>query len=325
MLSGDKNLLIPGTEAFARLTLQRSEVELLDVLVWPQVHGVWSVCVAALSGRYDVVTVQDPFWRGLLAWVVTRLGRRPLQVQVHTDFARESLHKPLRRMVGIFVLRHATSIRVVTEKIKTDIQQYTHAPVSVLPVFVDITHVRSAQPAALADMYGFEKTILVVARLEAEKNVGQAIACMRAVVERVPGVGLVVVGDGSQRQALEGLVARWGLQDSVRFVGYQKDVGPFYKGADLLLVTSVFESYGAALVEALSVGAPVVSTDVGVARIAAKNPSIVSSPEVWMSEGVEKILQALTSGAKGELALPVLSKEEWATAWKQSLFDTIHI
>ncbi|MDP2652147.1 MAG: hypothetical protein Q8O94_03355, partial [bacterium] len=64
MISGDKNLLVKGSEASARLELQKSQAEQLDVFVWPQVHSRIEIWRAAKKNRYDVVTAQDPFWRG---------------------------------------------------------------------------------------------------------------------------------------------------------------------------------------------------------------------------------------------------------------------
>ena len=86
MISGDKNIFTHGSEARARFELQRAQVEQLDAFVWPQsrrsgrlpdrfasgIHSFFEIMRAAQGNRYDVITAQDPFWRGLLAWRIAR-------------------------------------------------------------------------------------------------------------------------------------------------------------------------------------------------------------------------------------------------------------
>ena len=107
MISGDKHLLTPGNEAYTRLELQRAQVEELSVCVWPQVHTLWQVWRVARSQRYDIITAQDPFWRGLVAWLLARLTHTKLQLQVHTDILLETKHRPHRRMLARFLLKRA--------------------------------------------------------------------------------------------------------------------------------------------------------------------------------------------------------------------------
>src|SRR4051812_28906343 len=95
MISGDKRVLDAGTDAHRRLELQRGTVEQLDAYVWPQVHSAWEILRAARSTRPDVVTAQDPFWRGLLGWLVARACGAKLNVQVHADLSGQSLPRHL--------------------------------------------------------------------------------------------------------------------------------------------------------------------------------------------------------------------------------------
>src|SRR5512146_2217280 len=100
MISGDKRILEEGSAVRARFLLQKRQVEALDVFVWPQVHSARAIWRAARRNRYDVVTAQDPFWRGLLAWKIARLTGAKLNLQVHADFAAQP---PARRVLGRFL------------------------------------------------------------------------------------------------------------------------------------------------------------------------------------------------------------------------------
>jgi phosphatidylinositol alpha-1,6-mannosyltransferase len=77
----------------------------------------------------------------------------------------------------------------------------------------------------------------------------------------IPTISLVVIGDGEYRGHLEALAARLGLSDCVRFEGRVDDPRPEVARADLLCHISFKESFGLVVLEALSLGIPVLLND----------------------------------------------------------------
>lgn len=232
-------------------------------------YGVDAFQIARNLPRPDVVTVQDPFEIGLIGWVIARMRGAKLHVQVHTDFLapefRGFLHL-LRRMIARFVLRRADRIRVVSFRIQDGLERarLVRAPITILPIYIDIASFSSAHAGVLAGRFSkFRKRLLFVGRLEKEKNASLAIESF--VVAAPHDACLIIVGDGSERRALEKRVARRGASARVFFESHTDPI-PYYAVADLLLVTSHFEGYGLVIVEALAAHKPVLSTDVGVAR-----------------------------------------------------------
>ncbi len=71
-----------------------------------------------------------------------------------------------------------------------------------------------------------------------------------------------VVGEGPERQALEAYAAKLGLADRTRFHGLLQDVSPVLLSLDLFLFTSHREGLSVAVLEAMSVGLPIVATEV---------------------------------------------------------------
>lgn len=300
MISGDRHVLEEGSSAHARLMLQKAQVDRLDVFVWPQVHSAWQIWRAARTTHYDVVTAQDPFWRGLLAWKIARLKGAKLNLQVHADLDAQPL---LRHLLAALLLRHAGSVRAVSERLRKQIlAKAPKAHVEVLPIFVDLEHVRAAVPVPKP----FVKTILWIGRFEKEKDPLHALEVLKEVRASGVDVGLVMLGAGSLEAALRR--AAQGLP--VKFPGWQKP-GPYLKSADLVLVTSPAESYGASIIEALGVGTPVVAPDIGIAREAGAK----IAPRTALAGAV---LQALMH-ARAELKIPLLSQTEWAAYWKETL------
>jgi glycosyltransferase involved in cell wall biosynthesis len=234
--------------------------------------------------RPDVVSVQDPFEVGLIGWLIARRFNAPLHVQVHTDFlspgfAQHSILNRIRIWLAGFVLPRASRIRVVSERIKESIQKKYHpkAPITVLPIFVDIERFRTARadPELAGRFEKFTTKLLVVSRLEPEKNIPLAL---RAFSKSAPSNAcLLVVGEGSERRSLETIAQDIGVSDRMFFEG-QRDPAPYYALADLVLVPSRYEGYGLVIVESLAAGKPVLSTDVGIAREAG---ATIASPDTF--------------------------------------------
>ena len=104
------------------------------------------------------------------------------------------------------------------------------------------------------------------ARLSPEKNIHTALYAFAQLKKEYDQASLTIVGDGIERQVLEKIVRVLHLSDAVSFVGWQTSIKNFLLKSDILLVTSYFEGYGMVMVEAASVGCPIVTTPVGIAE-----------------------------------------------------------
>ncbi len=103
----------------------------------------------------------------------------------------------------------------------------------------------------------------IVAALRPEKQHMLLIEAMAGVVQRLPGAILVVVGDGSQRGAIEAKVAELGLAGSVRMLGTRYDVPKILAALDVKVLSSKMEANPASTLEAAACGLPVVAPNVG--------------------------------------------------------------
>lgn len=80
------------------------------------------------------------------------------------------------------------------------------------------------------------------------------------VLKKAPQAIFIIAGDGEERGALEALAKKLKIHDSVRFIGWQKDLKQFYSAIDVLLFNSNFDALGRSPVEALCYGVPLVSS-----------------------------------------------------------------
>jgi glycosyltransferase involved in cell wall biosynthesis len=74
-------------------------------------------------------------------------------------------------------------------------------------------------------------------------------------------VGLVFIGDGEERSALVALATRLGLEDDVRFVGWQRNPWAYLRNARVLAMSSRTEAFPSVLTEAMAVGVPIVAAE----------------------------------------------------------------
>lgn len=101
--------------------------------------------------------------------------------------------------------------------------------------------------------------IVTVGSMKSEKNHPLLLRAF-ALLDR-PDARLMFVGDGDGREALLSLARELGVTDRVILAGFHPDPTPFYKTADLFVLSSNNEGFGNVIVEAMSCGTPVVSTD----------------------------------------------------------------
>jgi glycosyltransferase involved in cell wall biosynthesis len=107
---------------------------------------------------------------------------------------------------------------------------------------------------------GISKHILAVGRLSPEKDHQNLIRAF-ALITKVTNSKLVILGEGPLRMELLKLIEELGLQGRVSLPGFKLDPYPWYRSADLFVLSSYREGFGNVIVEALECGVPVVSTD----------------------------------------------------------------
>jgi glycosyltransferase involved in cell wall biosynthesis len=104
--------------------------------------------------------------------------------------------------------------------------------------------------------------VLAVGRLSPEKGhrfLIEAVAGLAAVTDAV----LLLVGEGPQRESLEGQARQHGLTGRTFFAGHRDDMGDLYRLADVFVLPSLTEGTPMVLLEAMGLGLPVVATAVG--------------------------------------------------------------
>jgi len=110
------------------------------------------------------------------------------------------------------------------------------------------------------------RLVAQVGRLELQKDYPTYVAAMALVAEYEPDVDFLIVGDGSERAAIEAAVGRAGIGDRTRFLGLRHDVPALLTAVDVMVLASRWEGMPNVVIEAMAIGAATVATDVGACR-----------------------------------------------------------
>lgn len=209
---------------------------------------------------------------GFGAAAVSRLARlgRPLVVTVHNLVIPENAGR--FHAAKVWLARQVLSgcDRVIVISPEIDAEVATVVPDErrryVLPMSAERSPDRDR--ATTREALGIAEDIplvVVVARINPQKDLDTFLRAMAAVRDRLPQVRAIVVGDGEEAEAttLEALRQSLRLGSTVEFVGRRTNPADEMMAADVVALSSAWEGSPIAVVEALRLGRPLVSTAVG--------------------------------------------------------------
>lgn len=107
-----------------------------------------------------------------------------------------------------------------------------------------------------------EKKIVTAGRLMPQKNHKMMISAFASIRKEYSDYQLIIYGDGPSREELENLTVKLGIQDHVSFPGNVSDLHERIKSSELFVMSSDYEGMPNALIEAMCMGLPVISTKV---------------------------------------------------------------
>lgn len=106
------------------------------------------------------------------------------------------------------------------------------------------------------------KKIGILARLSEEKNHGLFLKIAKELAHE-PNLSFYIAGDGPEHEHIQALCKKLHLEDRVHLLGEVKQPEEFIKSMDLLLLTSKREVFPMVILEAMAIGTPVLSINIG--------------------------------------------------------------
>ncbi|MDX9992018.1 MAG: glycosyltransferase [Anaerolineales bacterium] len=231
------------------------------------------------SLKLDVIHTHHPVLLGQAAANKAQELNLPLVFTFHTQyqeythyvpFPQEAIQDFLKNAIQGWVqkfMRQCHHIVIPSESMRaTLIDEYgLEGPMTIIPTGIDLTPYQNADRQALRAAHGWqnERVMISVGRLAIEKNWALLLEATALALQNQPDLRLVLLGDGSERPALESLAAELGIQERVDFMGAIpfEDVPGYLQAADLFGFASTSETQGLVTLEALAAHLPVVAVD----------------------------------------------------------------
>jgi len=245
-------------------------------LVWRQLSAARKV--ASLARNADIVYTTGMIGRSSLG---AALARKPTVLKLTSDpvFERSLRWRLFGADLGAF--QHARGFRIGVLRRARDLALARASRVIIpsealrelalgwgLPAEKVVVIPNPVSPPALDDREALRRrhrlegrTLVFAGRMVPQKAIPVALEA----VVRTPDVSLVLAGEGPYLERLQELARSLPLDGRARFLGPQPRQAVFelLRAADAALLSSSWENFPHMVVEALSVGTPVVATDVG--------------------------------------------------------------
>ena len=269
------SLCPPGRAA---LDVARSGVPVLSLSMsaQPRLHEMCAAVLrlARLVDEYRIDIVHAFLYRAnTLARLATRIAqRRPLVISSQRSLV--SFGPRGARLAQRFTARLADQMVAVSEAVRDELEQLEGRPARPIVVIgngVDIERYAVGDRDAARRRLGLplnRPLVGVVGRLAPEKGVATLLDSVAALRAHDCPVGLVIAGDGPQREALQQRAQALSLNGDAQFLGRCTDLPAVYTALDVFALPSLQEGSPNALLEAMACGrAPIASRVGGIPEI----------------------------------------------------------
>jgi glycosyltransferase involved in cell wall biosynthesis len=131
---------------------------------------------------------------------------------------------------------------------------------------IDVEHVGAAPPVNVHQAFFLPHGAPVVGNIAAlvpHKGQRHLIEAAHLVVQKMPDVRFVILGEGELREPLERVIKEYRLEKHVLLPGFRTDVLGCLKRFDLFVMSSVTEGLGTSLLDAMACSRPIVATTAG--------------------------------------------------------------
>jgi glycosyltransferase involved in cell wall biosynthesis len=165
-------------------------------------------------------------------------------------------------------LKKANYITTVSNAVKCNLIKYYSGlkKNNIHVIYNGIDDSKAMESYSLRQVYGLKNELIIasIGRLEHQKGISYLIRALKLLDNKTPiAYKLLIIGEGNERQKLELLVDKMGLRKNIIFTGYLNNVNDVLNEVDILIMPSLFEGLGLALLEAMSKGVCCLGTDAG--------------------------------------------------------------
>jgi len=227
----------------------------------------------------DIVHIQMEFGISAFGRIVAELLNIPSVYMYHTMWA-DYTHYLSRGIKGVDVIikkiveklsrvygKYCSELIVPSEKTAEVLRSYgITRNINIIPTGLELNHfadVEDKDVQAVKDEYGLNGkfTVLFLGRIAAEKSIDWLLKAAAKARTGVPNLQVMIVGGGPSLDDLKDQAEALGISEITTFTGpkFMTEVPAYYHAADLFVTSSVTETQGLTIIEAMAAGLPVLA------------------------------------------------------------------
>ena len=240
------------------------------------IRGMMYAYYVAKNLELDIIHTHTEFGLGFLGKQVAKVLEIPCLHTYHTmyeDYLHYILNGKLIRPVHVkqfskFYTSHLNGVICPSQRVVDKLNDYgINVPNYIIPTGIDVSKFKPLLPENVENVretYGISEEatfLLSVSRISYEKNIQAVLRGMPEIMAAIPGVKLLIVGDGPYKVELENLVIELGIEEGVIFSGEipNERISPIYQAADVFVSASSSETQGLTYTEAMAAKTKVVA------------------------------------------------------------------
>lgn len=252
-----------GKNLFARfLTLCRNKVGLWiydhcspSLFYRLFVNGKYDVEVAFIEGYATRIVSGSSYSDSKkIAWVHIDLESNHWTKVCYKSAAEErTCYQKFDKVIGV-----SKSVKNIDDRLFAPLKSSTYI---YNPIDFESIKKMAEEPIKQSNTTPYPFTLVSCGRLVPQKGFDRLIEASSRLINDGHNIRILLIGEGEQRGMLEDLILKYHLEDNVFLLGYQSNPFKYYKLADWFICSSRAEGFSLALLEAMSVGLPVISTN----------------------------------------------------------------
>lgn len=262
--------------------------------------------------KLDLIHSHTPFTLGVLALFLAKQYRLPIVHTYHTLFTEYVHYVPtaIGQKIGVWLSTNASrkycqscNLTIVpSEAMRQELQKYgVTNEIDVIPTGVSDFFRNNGNPEQVLQKYNLSPDTAIISyagRIAREKNIEFLLHVYKEILKVHENIMFAIIGDGPHRPNIEALARELGIADKVFFTGYISDkteLAGWYKASQAFIFSSLTETQGLVILEAMSAGTPVVAVDaMGISDIIRDNIGGFASQHD-VSEFSLKLMQLLSN------------------------------
>lgn len=167
----------------------------------------------------------------------------------------------LLQMIGLWFLDMFTDLNIAVSQAVKDfmVESQISRPSKITVIYNGIEPSKKKAKIFSQDSI----TLGTVGTLNFQKGIQYLIQAMPQIIKEFPQTKLVIVGEGTFKDHLKKIVTKMKLGKYITFTGFIKDIEDEMVKFDIYVQPSISESFGLAIIQAMSLGIPIVATNTG--------------------------------------------------------------